>query len=87
MGISTPLLWCWPTIPIWAKLAVSLCAGGALIAETFNSALEGVIDYLAPDYHPEAGYIKDVGSAAVMIALLLWGLSWGVAIWVGFYSL
>ena len=47
-----------------------------MIVELLNSALEAVVDLVSPDYHLLAGRAKDLGSAAVMLALVLAGLSW-----------
>lgn len=41
-----------------------------LLAELANSAVEAVIDRIGPERHPLAGRAKDLGSAAVFIALL-----------------
>ncbi|MEM7206381.1 MAG: diacylglycerol kinase [Pseudomonadota bacterium] len=47
-----------------------------LIAEILNSALENVVDRVGTDRHELAGRAKDQGSAAVMLALLLVGVTW-----------
>jgi diacylglycerol kinase (ATP) len=47
-----------------------------LLAELLNSALEQVADELFPGYHPRAKVIKDLGSAAVGLALLVLALTW-----------
>ncbi len=80
MFLTTPVIWYIATIPLWAKTLVTLCAGACLIVEAINSAFEALIDYLAPHHHVEAGFVKDVGSAAVMMALILWSIAWGIAI-------
>lgn len=41
-----------------------------LITELLNSALEWTIDYISQETHPFAKRAKDMGSAAVFIALL-----------------
>ncbi|CAM4216068.1 diacylglycerol kinase [Vibrio neonatus] len=40
-----------------------------LIAELMNSAIEAVVDRIGSDFHELAGRAKDIGSAAVFIAL------------------
>ena len=52
-----------------------------LIAELFNSAIEEVVDLVSPDYHILAKRAKDLGSAAVLIALLLTACLWLAALW------
>jgi len=47
-----------------------------LIVELLNSAIEAVVDRVSLDHHPLSGRAKDMGSAAVLLALLLAGLTW-----------
>ncbi len=47
-----------------------------MIVELLNSAVEAVVDLVSPDYAPLAGRAKDLGSAAVFLALVLSGLTW-----------
>lgn len=47
-----------------------------LIVELLNSAIEAVADAISTDEHPLLGRAKDIGSAAVFIALLMAGASW-----------
>lgn len=41
-----------------------------LIVELLNSGLEAVVDRVGAEYHALSGIAKDVGSAAVLLALL-----------------
>lgn len=41
-----------------------------LIVELFNSAIEAVVDRIGPERHELSGFAKDLGSAAVFLALL-----------------
>ena len=47
-----------------------------LIVELLNSAVEAVVDRVGLEAHPLSGQAKDIGSAAVLLALLLWGYVW-----------
>jgi len=47
-----------------------------LIVEILNSALEAVVDRIGAEFHELSGRAKDMGSAAVLLALLLWGYIW-----------
>lgn len=47
-----------------------------LVAELFNSAIEALADAISPDHHPLLGRAKDLGSAAVLLTLLLTGATW-----------
>lgn len=49
-----------------------------LAIELLNSAIEAVIDRYGNDWHPVAGRAKDLGSAAVFVAIVIATLSWGL---------
>jgi len=51
-----------------------------LITELLNSAVEAAIDRFGPERHPLAKQAKDAGSAAVLVALILAGLVWLIAL-------
>ncbi len=48
-----------------------------LIIELINSGMEAVVDRFGGEHHQLSGRAKDVGSAAVLIALLNVVLVWG----------
>jgi len=48
-----------------------------LIVELLNSAIEAVVDRIGSDLHELSGRAKDIGSAAVMFALLNMLVVWG----------
>ena len=47
-----------------------------LIVELINSAIEAVVDRLGSEYHELSGRAKDLGSAAVLLALINAALVW-----------
>jgi len=49
-----------------------------LIAEMLNSAIEATIDRISLDKHQLSGFAKDVASAAVSLALILFVLTWSI---------
>ncbi len=48
-----------------------------LIVEVLNSAIEAVVDRFGGEIHPLSGKAKDLGSAAVLLALTLAIIAWG----------
>ena len=42
-----------------------------VIVELLNSAVEAVVDRVSDDWHELSGRAKDIGSAAVFVALVL----------------
>jgi diacylglycerol kinase (ATP) len=51
-----------------------------LIVELLNTAIEKLADRLTTDHDPQIGRVKDMGSAAVGVALVMAGLFWLFAI-------
>ncbi|MCK6407273.1 MAG: diacylglycerol kinase [Rhodocyclaceae bacterium] len=49
-----------------------------LVVELLNSAVEAVVDRVSDEHHELSKRAKDIGSAAVLITLLLTGAVWGL---------
>jgi diacylglycerol kinase (ATP) len=47
-----------------------------VIVEIINSAIEAVVDRISAEHHKLAGRAKDMGSAAVLITLILTAYIW-----------
>src|SRR6218665_843900 len=66
-----------------------LPAGGAvvlvLIVELLNTGIESAIDRIGPEEHVLSKRAKDLGSAAVLLALLLCMGIWAAAAWQRFF--
>jgi len=56
-----------------------------LIVELLNTAVEYTVDRIGTDHHELSGRAKDIGSAAVLMSLLLWALTWGSFAWERFF--
>jgi len=52
-----------------------------LIIELINSAIEAVVDRVGVEHHTLAGRAKDIGSAAVMMALINVAAVWGFVLY------
>ena len=50
--------------------------GLVLVVELLNSAIEAVVDRIGVEYHELAGRAKDIGSAAVMLSIMLSIVTW-----------
>ena len=48
------------------------------IVELLNSAIETAVDHTSLEVHQLAGRAKDIGSAAVFIALINFAITWGL---------
>lgn len=52
-----------------------------LVVELLNTAVEAVVDRVGPEWHDLSKRAKDLGSASVLLALLLCAGIWITAIW------
>ena len=63
--------------PSWGWWALcGLASAGVIAAELLNTAIEKLADRLTTELDPQIGRVKDMGSAAVGVALLMAGLFW-----------
>ena len=51
-----------------------------LVVELLNSAIESVVDIASSEYHVLAKRAKDLGSAAVLLSIVLAVVLWSVVI-------
>jgi diacylglycerol kinase (ATP) len=57
----------------WVDFVVIVLATGVVLtAELFNSAVEGVCDFMETGFDERIGAIKDVAAAAVGVSILVW---------------
>ncbi|HEY0886607.1 MAG TPA: diacylglycerol kinase [Ramlibacter sp.] len=65
----------------WVEVA--LLAGSVvllMIVELLNTAIEAAIDRVGPEWHALSKRAKDMGSAAVLLTVLLAGAIWAAAL-------
>lgn len=75
-------------IPATVLIAPDLFSGVVLVAsllvvlavELLNSALEVLADHVTPERHEAIRRVKDIGSAAVMVAIVQAALLWSGAL-------
>lgn len=63
---------------------ISLLMGSVvlvLVVELLNTGIESAIDRIGPEWHDLAKRAKDMGSAAVLLALLACACVWAMALW------
>lgn len=71
----------------WVEIA--LLAGSVLIVmivELLNTAIEAAVDRIGPEWHDLSKRAKDMGSAAVLLSLVLCGGIWAAAFFQRFAS-
>lgn len=71
---------CWLGDSLNQVLLLIVISWLVVIVEVLNSAIEAVVDRVGSEHHELSGRAKDLGSAAVFIALALNALVWGALI-------
>ena len=65
-------------VPTLDRLVIVLSMLLVIVVELLNSAIEATVDRISAERHPLAGQAKDMGSAAVFVALVMSLLCWAV---------
>ncbi len=66
----------------WLETAVLAAAVVAvMVVELLNTGIEAAIDRIGPEWHALSKLAKDLGSAAVLLSLLLCGGIWAAALY------
>lgn len=68
-----------PISLVW-KVVLFLSTASVLVVELLNSAIEAVVDLVSPDFHELAKQAKDMGSAAVLMSIVISTILWICAI-------
>jgi diacylglycerol kinase (ATP) len=72
-------------ISAFQKLALIAVLGLVLLVELLNAAIEAVVDRVSLERHPLSKAAKDLGSAAVALAITMAGATWAVVLYNRFF--
>jgi len=77
--LALPLAWLIGTTPLRRVELIGVVLL-LLAVELLNTAIEKLADRLTLEHDAQIGRVKDMGSAAVGVALLIAGLVWGASL-------
>jgi diacylglycerol kinase (ATP) len=72
-------------ISSFQKLALIVVLGLVLLVELINAAIEAVVDRVSLERHPLSKAAKDLGSAAVALAIMMAAATWAVVLYNRFF--
>lgn len=72
-------------ISAFQKLALIAALGLVLLVELLNAAIEAVVDRVSLERHPLSKAAKDLGSAAVALAVTMAVATWAVVLYNRFF--
>ncbi|MFJ4237458.1 MULTISPECIES: diacylglycerol kinase [Serratia] len=71
----------WLDVGAIARILLIGSVALVMIVEILNSAIEAVVDRIGSEHHELSGRAKDMGSAAVSLAIVLALFVWGMVLW------
>lgn len=83
-GVSTVIaiaIACWLDVDPITRILLIGSVVLVMIVEILNSAIEALVDRVGTDYHELSGRAKDMGSAAVLISIILAVITWVTLLW------
>lgn len=80
-AIIAIIIACWLDIDAITRLLLIGSVLLVMIVEIVNSAIEAVVDRIGLERHELSGRAKDMGSAAVLLAIILALLCWISLLW------
>jgi diacylglycerol kinase (ATP) len=72
-------------VSAFQKLALIAVLGLVLLVELLNAAIEAVVDRVSLERHPLSKAAKDLGSAAVALAIAMAAATWAVVLYNRFF--
>ncbi|WP_039055745.1 diacylglycerol kinase [Enterobacter sp. Bisph1] len=72
---------CWLDIDVITRVLLIGSVSLVMIVEILNSAIEAVVDRIGAEFHELSGRAKDMGSAAVLMSILLALFTWVSLLW------
>lgn len=72
---------CWLDVDVITRVLLISSVMLVMIVEILNSAIEAVVDRIGSEYHELSGRTKDMGSAAVLIAIIVAVITWCILLW------
>ncbi|WKE65431.1 diacylglycerol kinase [Gallaecimonas kandeliae] len=80
IAVAVPVSFFLPVSPLERALMIASVLL-VLVVELLNSAIEAVVDRIGAEHHELSGRAKDMGSAAVLITLIMAVLIWLGILW------
>jgi diacylglycerol kinase (ATP) len=71
----------WIASTVWQAALLIATLLLIMVVEMINSALEALVDRVSTDFHELSGRTKDMGSAAVLLSIIIAIVVWAAAIW------
>lgn len=84
VAIIAIILACWLDVDAITRVLLIGSMLLVMIVEIINSAIEAVVDRIGTERHELSGRAKDMGSAAVLLAIVIAVFTWVSLLWTHF---
>ncbi|MGD8107569.1 diacylglycerol kinase [Pantoea sp. FN0302] len=81
LALAAVLIACWLDVDAITRVLLIGSVFLIIIVEILNSAIEAVVDRIGSELHPLSGRAKDMGSAAVLLSIILALFVWVTLLW------
>lgn len=81
LALVAVIIACWLDVDAITRVLLIGSVFLIIIVEILNSAIEAVVDRIGSEFHPLAGRAKDMGSAAVLLSIILALFVWVTLLW------
>lgn len=80
-ALAAIIIACWLDVDPITRVLLIGSVILVIVVEMLNSAIEAVVDRIGPEVHELSGRAKDMGSAAVLLSILIALFTWGTLLW------
>lgn len=81
VAVVAIIIACWLDVDAITRVLLISSVLLVMIVEILNSAIEAVVDRIGSERHELSGRAKDMGSAAVLLAIAVALITWGTLLW------
>ncbi|ARJ42183.1 diacylglycerol kinase [Pantoea alhagi] len=81
LALAAVLIACWLDVDAITRVLLIGSVFLIIIVEILNSAIEAVVDRIGSELHPLSGRAKDMGSAAVLLSIIMALFVWVTLLW------
>ena len=80
-ALAAIVLACWLDVDAITRVLLIGSVLLIMIVEILNSAIEAVVDRIGTERHELSGRAKDMGSAAVLLSIVVALITWATLLW------
>lgn len=80
-ALAAIIIACWMDVDTITRVLLIASVALVMVVEILNSAIEAVVDRVGSEHHELSGRAKDMGSAAVLLSIIISVFTWVALLW------